>query len=83
MHIKYLAKDPNLVLLNKKCGGYQGYVLPRLSVWDGDKEEGQSAQPQETVTSNDENRDLTNNVNISFPFKARSRARPKTKFKTT
>ena len=83
VHIKYLAKDPNLVLLNKKCGGYQGYVLPRLSVWDGDKEEGQSAQPQESVTSNNENRDLTNNVNISFPFKARSRARPKARFKTT
>ena len=83
VHIKYLAKDPNVELLNKKCGGYQGYTIPRLSVWDGDKEDGQSAQPQETVTSNNENRDLTNYVNISFPFKARSRARPKTKFKTT
>ena len=38
VHIKYLARDPNVVLLNQKCGGYQGYNLPRLSVqneWGG------------------------------------------------
>ena len=36
VHIKYLAKDPKIVLLNQKCGGYQGYQLPRLSVqWLG------------------------------------------------
>ena len=32
VHIKYLAKDPKIILLNQKCGGYQGYSLPRLSV---------------------------------------------------
>ena len=38
VHIKYLARDPKIVLLNQKCGGYQGYNLPRLSVqneWGG------------------------------------------------
>ena len=38
VHIKYLARDPTVVLLNQKCGGYQGYNLPRLSVqneWGG------------------------------------------------
>ena len=83
VHIKYLAKDPNLVLLNKKCGGYQGYVLPRLSVWDGDKEDGQSAQTQEKATSNNDDQNLTTKVNNSIPLKARKRAKAKVKFKTT
>ena len=83
MHIKYLAKDPNLVLLNKKCGGYQGYVLPRLSVWDGDKEDGQTAQTQENATSNNDDQNLTIKVNNSIPLKAIKRAKAKVKFKTT
>ena len=83
VHIKYLAKDPNLVLLNKKCGGYQGYVLPRLSVWDGDKEDGPSAQTQENATSNNEDQSLTIKVNNSIQLNARKRAKAKVKFKTT
>ena len=84
VHIKYLAKDPNIELLNKKCGGYQGYSLPRLSVQDGAEEDGQSAQTQENVnTSNNEDRDLTTRVNISIPFEARKRARHKVKLKTS
>ena len=83
VHIKYLAKDPNIELLNKKCGGYQGYVIPRLSVWDGDKEDGHSAQTQETDTSNNEDRDRTDRVNNSVTLKAKKRARPRVKFKTT
>jgi len=27
VHIKYLAKNPKIELLNQKCGGYQGYQL--------------------------------------------------------
>ena len=38
VHIKYLAKDPKIVLLNQKCGGYQGYQLPRLSVQWGSED---------------------------------------------
>ena len=83
MHIKHLGKDPNIELLNKKCGGYQGYSLPRLSVWDGDKEDGHSAQTQETDTSNNEDRDRTDRVNNSVTLKAKKRARPRVKFKTT
>ena len=72
---------PNIELLNKKCGGYQGYSLPRLSVWDGDKEDGQSAQTQEADTCNNEDRGLTTRVNNfnSITLKARKWARPKFK----
>ena len=85
VHIKHLGKDPNIELLNKKCGGYQGYSLPRLSVWDGDKEDGQPAQTQEADTSNNEDRGLTTRVNNfnSITLKARKWARPKFKFKTS
>ena len=79
MHIKYLAKDPNIELLNKKCGGYQGYVIPRLSVWDGDKEDGHSAQTQVTDTSNNEDQDSTARVNKfhSITLKAKKWAIPR------
>ncbi len=85
VHIKYLAKDPNIELLNKKCGGYQGYVIPRLSVWDGDKEDGHSAQTQVTDTSNKGERDSAARVNNfhSITLKAKKWARPRVKFKTT
>ena len=81
MHIKYLAKDPNIELLNKKCGGYQGYTIPRLSVCNGAEEDGQSAQNQQNATSDNEDRDLTVRVNNSIPLNAKKRARLKVKFK--
>ena len=79
VHIKYLAKDPNIELLNKRCGGYQGYVIPRLSVWDGDKEDGHSAQTQVTDTSNNEDQDSTARVNKfhSITLKAKKWAIPR------
>ena len=86
VHIKYLAKDPKIVLLNQKCGGYQGYSLPRLSVENGGGGEGEGlgAQPQEADISNSEDRDLTDRVNTSVPFqKARFKARAKLKTKPT
>ena len=83
VHIKYLAKDPKIELLNRKCGGYQGYSIPRLSVDNGGGGEGEglSAQPQETATSRDGERDLTIRVNNSIPFKARVRAKARVKLK--
>ena len=85
VHIKYLAKDPTIILLNQKCGGYQGYSLPRLSVENGGGGEGEGlgAQPQEADISNNEDRDLTSRVNISVPFrKASFKARPRVKLNT-
>ena len=85
MHIKYLAKDPNVELLNKKCGGYQGYTIPRLSVCNGAEEDGQPAPTQQSATSDNGDRDLAVMVNSSIPLKlnARKRAKLKVKFKTT
>ena len=83
VHIKYLAKDPNIVLLNQKCGGYQGYQLPRLSVQWG-SEEGPAAQTQKTgPASSSENRDLSIRRNISIPVLATKKAKAKVNFKTT
>ena len=85
VHIKYLAKDPKIELLNRKCGGYQGYSIPRLSVDNGGGGEGEglSAQPQVTATSRDGERGLTINVNSSIPLKAKFKARAKVKLKPT
>ena len=83
VHIKYLAKDPKIVLLNQKCGGYQGYKLPRLSVQWG-SEEGPAAPTQETgPASSSENRDLSIRRNTSIPVLAIKKAKAKVKFKTT
>ena len=83
VHIKYLAKDPNIVLLNQKCGGYQGYQLPRLSVQWG-SEEGPAAPTQETgPASSSKKRDLSFRGNISIPVLATKKAKAKVKFKTT
>ena len=83
VHIKYLAKDPKIVLLNQKCGGYQGYQLPRLSVQWG-SEEGPAAPTQETgPASSSENRDLSIRRNTSIPVLAIKKAKAKVKFKTT
>ena len=43
--------------------------------------EGLSAQPQETATSRDGERDLTTRVNNSIPFKAKVKAKAKVKIK--
>ena len=85
VHIKYLAKDPKIELLNQKCGGYQGYSIPRLSVDNGGGGEGEglSAQPQVRATSRDGDRDLTISVNSSIPLKAKIEAKAKVKLKQT
>ena len=85
VHIKYLAKDPKIELLNRKCGGYQGYSIPRLSVDNGGGGEGEglSAQPQVRATSRDGDRDLTISVNSSIPLKAKIEAKAKVKLKQT
>ena len=83
VHIKYLAKNPKIELLNQKCGGYQGYQLPRLSVQWG-QEGGPAAPTQETgPASSSKKRDLSFRGNISIPVLATKKARAKVKYKTT
>ena len=82
VHIKYLAKDPKIVLLNQKCGGYQGYHLPRLSVQNSSEELGPVASTQENgPLSRSEDQDLSIRGNI--PFQLQARVKAKVKIKTT